>query len=68
MGSQAQPGNQLKCGHIHKKLGGSKHFKCPKCGYEIDRDFNGAVGIFLKAMWDTTFIDGDNVVLDVLNV
>ncbi|AOY85024.1 transposase [Moorena producens JHB] len=58
-----------KCGHIHRKLGGSKNFKCPKCGYEIHRDFNGAVGIFLKAMWDTTFTDhvGD-VVLDVLNV
>ncbi|WP_287253485.1 MULTISPECIES: transposase [unclassified Moorena] len=58
-----------KCGHIHRKLGGSKNFKCPKCGYEIHRDFNGAVGIFLKAMWDTTktYHVGD-VVLDVLNV
>lgn len=57
-----------KCGHVHRKLGGSKHFHCPKCGYEIPRDFNGALGIFLKAMWDTTFLseisEGD-VVLDV---
>jgi len=55
-----------KCGHVHHKLGGSKMFKCPHCGYEIPRDFNGAVGIFLKALWDTTFIDQvGNVVLDV---
>lgn len=45
-----------KCGHIHKTLGGSKTFRCPKCGYEIPRDFNGALGIFLKALWDTTML------------
>jgi len=45
-----------KCGHIHSKLGGSKAFKCPNCGYEIPRDFNGALGIFLKALWDTTML------------
>ncbi|WP_198954194.1 RNA-guided endonuclease InsQ/TnpB family protein [Moorena bouillonii] len=38
-----------KCGHIHRKLGSSKNFLCPHCGYEIPRDFNGAVGIFLFA-------------------
>ena len=57
-----------KCGHIHAKLGGSKHFHCPLCGYEIPRDFNGALGIFLKAMWDTTFlsdISERDVLLDV---
>lgn len=57
-----------KCGHVHRKLGGSKKFKCPNCGYEIPRDFNGALGIFLKAMWDTTLvseISGSHVVLDV---
>ncbi len=52
-----------KCGHVHRKLGSSKNFKCPHCGYEIPRDFNGAVGIFLKAMWDTTFL---NAVGDVV--
>jgi putative transposase len=58
-----------KCGHVYRKLGGSKNFKCPNCGYEIDRDFNGAVGIFLKAMWDTTFTDSvGDVVLDIENV
>lgn len=58
-----------KCGHVHRKLGSSLNFKCPHCGYEIPRDFNGAVGIFLKAMWDTTFTDfvGD-VVLDIQEI
>ncbi len=58
-----------KCGHIHPKLGGSKLFKCPHCDYEIPRDFNGAVGIFLKALWDSTFTNtvGD-VILDVQDV
>ncbi|MFM6727730.1 MAG: zinc ribbon domain-containing protein [Dolichospermum sp.] len=23
-----------KCGHIHRKLGSSKNFVCPNCGYE----------------------------------
>ncbi|MFB2983524.1 zinc ribbon domain-containing protein [Microseira sp. BLCC-F43] len=45
-----------KCGHIHHNLGGNKTFKCPDCGYEIKRDCNRALGIFLKALWDTTFI------------
>jgi putative transposase len=58
-----------KCGHVHRKLGSSKKFKCPNCGYEIPRDFNGAVGIFLKAMWDTTFTDSvGDVVLNIENV
>jgi putative transposase len=57
-----------RCGHIHHKLGSNKKFKCPSCGHEIPRDFNGALGIFLKAMWDTTFVSEltqGNVVLDV---
>ncbi|NJM60965.1 MAG: transposase [Oscillatoriales cyanobacterium RU_3_3] len=45
-----------KCGRVHQKLGGAKTFKCPNCGYEIPRDFNGALGIFLKALWDTTML------------
>ncbi len=58
-----------KCGHVHRKLGSSKNFKCPHCGYEIPRDFNGAVGIFLKAMWDTTFTDSvGDVVLDIQDI
>ncbi|AFZ27869.1 transposase, IS605 OrfB family, central region [Cylindrospermum stagnale PCC 7417] len=58
-----------KCGHVHRKLGSSKNFICPSCGYKIPRDFNGAVGIFLKAMWDTTFTDSvGDVVLDVHDI
>jgi putative transposase len=58
-----------KCGHVHRKLGSSKNFVCPNCGYEIPRDFNGAVGIFLKAMWDTAFTDSvGDVVLDVHDI
>jgi len=55
------------CGHVHQKLGSSKVFKCPKCNYEIPRDFNGALGIFLKALWDTTLlsaVSAEHVVLD----
>lgn len=56
------------CGHVHTKLGGNKTFKCPDCGTIIKRDFNGALGIFLKALWDTTQIStvcADSVVLSL---
>ncbi|NEP48587.1 MAG: transposase [Moorea sp. SIO3C2] len=43
-----------KCGQIHRKLGGSKKFVCPECGHRIGRDHNGAFGIFLKALRDTS--------------
>jgi len=36
-----------KCGHIHSELGSSKIFLCPECGYEIDRDINAAMNIFI---------------------
>lgn len=42
------------CGQIHPRLGGSKTFKCPSCGYIIDRDKNGAFNILLKALRDTS--------------
>ncbi|NJM72336.1 MAG: transposase [Scytonema sp. RU_4_4] len=41
-----------KCGHVHVKLGSSKKFKCPSCGHKLPRDWNGALGIFLKALRD----------------
>jgi putative transposase len=44
----------IKCGHIHSKLGGSKVFKCPNCNHKINRDFNGALGILLRALRDTS--------------
>lgn len=52
------------CGHIHQKLGGSKIFKCPHCGHTLPRDRNGALGILLKALSDTTFtFKGDAIVV-----
>jgi putative transposase len=39
-----------KCGHEHKKLGGSKIFKCPSCNLNIDRDINGARNILLRVI------------------
>ncbi|BAY47629.1 transposase [Scytonema sp. HK-05] len=41
-----------KCGHIHEKLGVNKKFKCPNCGHEIARDWNGAINIFIKSLND----------------
>ena len=41
-----------RCGCINEKLGGNKVFKCRKCNLVIDRDVNGARGIFLRAMLD----------------
>ncbi|MGL5874058.1 MAG: zinc ribbon domain-containing protein [Xenococcaceae cyanobacterium] len=58
------------CGHIHQKLGGSKIFKCPHCGHTLPRDFNGALGILIKALSDTTFtFQGDAIVVqcDILS-
>ncbi len=60
-----------KCGHVHQKLGGSKVFKCPECGHSLKRDFNGALGIMLKALSDTTFTinkDGDAIVAQYGNI
>ena len=60
-----------KCGHVHQKLGGSKVFKCPECGHKLKRDFNGALGIMLKALSDTTFTinkDGDAIVAQYGNI
>jgi putative transposase len=44
------------CGHIHQKLGGRKQFTCPNCGFSLKRDFVGALGNFLKALWDSTVL------------
>jgi putative transposase len=53
------------CGHVHQKLGGSKVFTCPECGYSIPRDYNGAFGILLKALRDTASIsyEGDSAIV-----
>ncbi len=36
------------CGRIHK-IGGKKRIKC-SCGANVDRDLNGARGIYLRAL------------------
>lgn len=56
-----------RCGHIHQKLGGAKKFKCPSCGHTLPRDMNGALGIMLKALSDTTYtINNDGVAIVAL--
>ncbi|WP_293355972.1 MULTISPECIES: hypothetical protein [unclassified Microcoleus] len=58
-----------KCGHIPRKFGSYKNFKCHECGYEIPRSFKEALGIILKAMWDTTFTNSiGDVVLDIQDI
>jgi putative transposase len=58
-----------KCGHVHQKLGGSKIFKCPVCQHTIARDFNGAFGILLKALKDTSVtFTGDAIVASRDNI
>ena len=42
-----------ECGTIHEKLGGSKVFKCPHCGYKSSRDPNGARNIMIRALQAT---------------
>lgn len=37
-----------KCGKLNQKLGTSKNFKCPSCGYSADRDANGARNVLLR--------------------
>ncbi|MEM9923311.1 MAG: transposase [Cyanobacteria bacterium P01_D01_bin.50] len=43
------------CGHKHDKLGGNHTFKCPECGTKINRDWNGARNIMLRALRDGSF-------------
>ena len=50
-----------KCGHVHAKLGGSKQFRCPRCRHTLPRDFNGALGIFLKALRDIASVDSSSI-------
>eukprot|EP00741_Cyanophora_paradoxa_P023741 tig00021617_g22932.t1 len=40
-----------RCGAIHDKLRSNKTFKCPRgCGYEADRDVNGARNVLLRVI------------------
>ena len=52
-----------KCGHVHTKLGGKKVFKCPECGHLIPRDFNGALGILLKALRATSILEYEDAIV-----
>jgi putative transposase len=57
------------CGHVHQTLGGNKLFKCPECGHSLNRDFNGALGILLKALRDTSIVRiGNALVVQYDNV
>lgn len=40
------------CGHQDHKLGGKTTFNCHSCHNSLDRDVNGARGIFLRALLD----------------
>ncbi|MDT9307728.1 MAG: transposase [Limnospira sp. PMC 1291.21] len=51
------------CGKIHEKLGGSKVFKCPNCGYTAPRDWVGARNIMLRALQATAVVFQDNAIL-----
>lgn len=50
------------CGHIHDKLGGSKKFQCPECGFTSDRDWNGARNIMIRALSATTIAFSSNAI------
>ena len=39
-----------QCGKINQKLGGKKVFECEDCEFLLDRDYNGARNIMLRAM------------------
>ena len=58
-----------ECGHIHEKLGGNKTFRCPECGYEAPRDWNGGRNIMLRSLQATAFtIVGDAILfLEILS-
>jgi len=38
------------CGNVKKDLGGNKTYNCLLCGYNIDRDTNGARNIMLRVL------------------
>src|SRR6266498_4523050 len=44
------------CGYIKRNLGGNKVFRCNRCRLQINRDLNGARGIFLRALLDGALV------------
>lgn len=51
-----------QCGSLHKKLAGSKVFKCPSCGFKAPRDWVGAFNIMLSALQAIAFSVKDGVI------
>ena len=49
-----------RCGEINAKLGGAKTFHCSQCGYEADRDANGARNILLRYIKNRNIRGGGN--------
>jgi putative transposase len=45
-----------RCGHIHRGLGGSKVFRCPRCGLVADRDLHAARNILLRYLSDVKLV------------
>ena len=43
-------------GEVIDNLGGSRVIKSPSTGLKMDRDLNGARGIFLRALVDTPWL------------
>lgn len=46
-------------GEVNTKLGGAKVVKSKETGLEMDRDYNGARGIFLRALGDQPILRGN---------
>jgi len=44
------------CGYIKRNLDGNKVFRCDRCGLQINRDLNGAWGIFLRTLLDGALV------------
>ncbi|MFS8807538.1 transposase, partial [Synechococcus sp. R6-10] len=38
------------------RLGGAKVFRCPKCNHRLPRDWQGALGVMLRALRDTAIL------------
>lgn len=36
------------CGHINETIGSAKHFTCPNCPYNLDRDIHGARNVWIR--------------------
>lgn len=45
-----------RCGHLHHGLGGSKVFRCPRCGLVADRDLHAARNILLRYLSDVPLV------------